>query len=317
MAREVTPTRSGSTTRSARSGKGWRQALVFLAPAFVLYSLFLMYPLVTAVSYSFFEWRGTVRGAFAGLDNYAALFGSSTFGGAFANAFWNNVLIFAGNLAVQLTVGLGCAVLLMHRTRFRRFFQTAITVPYLVNPLAIGFLFTLVFSPQLGPINNILRDVGLGDWAQPWLGQESTILPIVIAVGAWQWVGFPVLIFSAALASIPPEYEEAARLDGASPWRIFRSVTLPLLTPAIGSVTVLGFVSSFTTFALVIGLTDLRGGLSGAADTLMLIFYRTAFGPGVNAVGTSSAIAVLIFVVVFGVAVVFNRIMRRREEALT
>lgn len=308
------PSRPG---RTGRKGKTWRGALLFLAPAFVVYSLFLLYPLATAVSYSFFDWSGTLRNGFNGIANYIALFTDSDVGKALPGAFRNNMLIFLGNLFIQLTLGLACAVLLMRRPKFRRFFQTAITIPYLVNPLAIGFLFNLILSPQLGPLNSLLRAVGLDSWAQPWLGQPSTMLPIVILVGAWQWVGFPMLIFSAALAGVSPEFEEAARIDGASHWRTFRSVLFPLITPAIGAVTVLGFVSSFNTFALVIGLTDIHGGVFGAADTLALIFYRTAFGTGVNAIGLSSAIAVLLFIFIFGVAMILNRFLQRREKELT
>jgi raffinose/stachyose/melibiose transport system permease protein len=314
------PARAGRGSRrgpSRRAGKTWAKAIVFLIPGLVIYSLFLLYPLVTAVTYSFFDWQGTVRGAFTGIQNYLYLFTESEVGQQLPRAFMNNTLIFLGNVVMQLGLGLALAVLLMRRPKFRRFFQTAITIPYLVNPLVIGFLFNLILSPQLGPLNTLLRAVGLGDQAQPWLGQESTILPIVILVGAWQWVGFPMLVFSAALASVPPEYVEAARIDGASAWRTFRSILFPLITPAIGAVTVLGFVMSFNTFGLVIGLTDQRGGVLGAADTLTLMFYRTAFGPSVNAIGISSAIAVLIFVFVFTVAVVLNRLLRKREEALT
>lgn len=314
------PARAGRDVRrgpSRRAGKTWAKAFVFLLPGFVIYSLFLLYPLVTAVTYSFFDWQGTVRGAFSGLQNYFYLFTESDIGEQLPKAFMNNTFIFLGNVVMQLGLGLALAVLLMRRPRFRRFFQTAITVPYLVNPLVIGFLFNLILSPQLGPLNTLLRAVGLGDAAQPWLGQEATILPIVILVGAWQWVGFPLLVFSAALASVSPEYVEAARIDGASPWRIFRSILFPLITPAIGAVTVLGFVMSFNTFGLVIGLTDLRGGVLGAADTLTLMFYRTAFGPSVNAIGISSTIAVIIFVFVFTVALVLSRLLRKREEALS
>jgi raffinose/stachyose/melibiose transport system permease protein len=301
---------------SRRTGKTWVNALVFLVPAFVLYSLFLLYPLVTAVTYSFFDWQGTVRGAFSGITNYVYLFTESEIGEQLPKAFLHNTLIFVGNVVIQLGLGMTFAVLLMRRARFRRFFQTAITVPYLVNPLVIGFLFNLILSPQLGPLNSLLRAVGLDDAAQPWLGQESTILPIVILVGAWQWVGFPMLVFSAALASVSPEYVEAARIDGASAWRTFRSILFPLILPAVGAVTVLAFVNSFNTFGLVMGLTDQRGGVLGAADTLTLMFYRTAFGTSVNAIGISSAIAVIIFVFVFSVAMLLNRVLRKREEAM-
>jgi raffinose/stachyose/melibiose transport system permease protein len=160
--------------------------------------------------------------------------------------------------------------------------------------------------------------VGLGSLALPWLGSPHLALPVVILVNAWQWLGFPMLLFSAALAGIPQEYEEAARVDGATGWQSFRRILLPLLTPAIGTVSVLTFIGNMDVFSLIYGMEGSTGSPGGATDVLGLLFYRTAFQSGSpNAIGRSSALAVLMFVFIFGTSLLATRFLRRREARLT
>jgi raffinose/stachyose/melibiose transport system permease protein len=291
---------------------------VFLTPALVLYSVFVVYPLLTALEYSLFDWHGTGRGAFVGLGNFNQLFRTYPTNLQLGRAFLHNGAFFVGTMLIQNTLGLAFAVLLHRGRRGKRFLQAAYTTPYLVSPLVVGYLWSLILNPIFGPLNNLLRAVGLGSLALPWLGDPDTALPVVIGVNAWQWVGFPMLLFAAALAGIPAEYADAARVDGASPWQAFRRVTLPLLTPAIGTVSVLTFVGNFNIFGLVYAMGGSTGNPAGATDVLGLLFYRTAFqSGGVNGIGLSSALAVLMFIVIFGTSLVATRVLRRRTEELT
>lgn len=291
--------------------------LVFLTPALLLYSVFVVYPLFSALQYSLFDWAGTARGAFVGLDNFVGLFTTFPLDEQLVRAFGHNVVFFVGTMLIQNTLGLTFAVLLHKRRITRRIFQTLYTLPYLVSPLVVGYLWVLMLRPQFGLLNALFEAVGLESLSQPWLGDPDTALPVVILINAWQWVGFPMLLFGAALAGIPEEYDAAARVDGAGPWRAFRHVTLPLLTPAIGTVAVLTFIGSFNLFALAYAVGGSQGAPAGALDVLGLVFYRTAFEGGVNAIGRSSALAVLMFVFIFGIAVVANRYLRRKEAELT
>jgi raffinose/stachyose/melibiose transport system permease protein len=191
-----------------------------------------------------------------------------------------------------------------------------------VGGLVVGYLWSLLLSPSFGAVNKSLEAVGLGSFARPWLGDPNTALPVVILVNAWHYIGFPILLFGAALAGIPGEYTEAARVDGANAVQRFFRVTLPLLLPAIGVVSILTFIGCFNTFELVYSLEGAQGnqptGPGGATDLLGLIFYRVAFQEGgVNAIGVSSALAVLLFLFIFGIAVAANRYVRRREVSLT
>ncbi|MGV9304157.1 MULTISPECIES: carbohydrate ABC transporter permease [unclassified Nonomuraea] len=285
---------------------------LFLVPALLLYSLFVVYPLFTALSYSVFTWKGTLRDGFAGLANYAGLL-SGSFLDQLLPALGHNALLFAGSVLVQNTLGLAFALALSRVRRGKRALQTMFALPYLVNPLVIGYLWTLLLSPTFGPVNSLLRGAGLEQLAVPWLGDPATALPTVILITTWQWVGFPMLLFSAALGGIPQEYGEAARTDGAGSWQVFRRITLPLLRPAMGTVTILSFIGSMNTFALVYALGGSNGAPAGATDVLGLLFYRAAFASGdVNALGTSSALAVFMFTFVFGSTLLLERVLRRK-----
>lgn len=294
-----------------------RAGLVFVLPALILFGVFIAYPLLTALSYSFFDWTGILRGEFVGLQNYVTLFTTQPYSQDIPNAFVHNILLFAGAMVFQNTVGLALATLLHRIRRFKQFFQTMYTLPYLVSPLVIGYLWSLMLSPLFGPVNATLRAVGLEELALPWLGDPQTAIWVVVFVTAWQWIGFPVLLYGAALGGIPQEVDEAASIDGANAWQRFRSITLPMLIPAIGTVSVLTFIGSMEAFPIPYALGGSQGNPAGATDVLSLLFYRTAFESGSsNAIGTSSAIATLLFLFIFGISMLITWLMRRAERKL-
>jgi raffinose/stachyose/melibiose transport system permease protein len=266
--------------------------------------------------FSTFEFSGLVRGEFVGLQNFRELFTRFPINEQLPRAFMHNVFFFIGTMAIQNTLGLMFAVLL-HRPRFgKRFFRTVYTLPYLISPIVVGYLWRLMLNPLFGPVNSTLRDIGLESLAHPWLGDPSTALPTVILVNAWMWVGFPMLLFGAGLAGIDEDLREAARIDGASNWQIFTRIDLPLLTPVIGIVTVLTFIGNFNAFGIVWALGGVDGPPAGATDVLGLVFFRTAFRGGADAFGLASALAVLMFLFIFTVSVGVQTWFRRLEERL-
>lgn len=289
---------------------------LFLLPAFVLYTLFMIYPLIQAMIFSTFEFNGLVRGEFVGLQNFEQLFTRFPINEQLPRAFMHNIAFFIGTMAIQNTLGLLFAVLL-HRPRFgKRFFRTVFTVPYLISPIVVGYLWRLMLNPLFGPVNKTLRDTGLDSLARPWLGDPATALPVVILVNAWMWVGFPMLLFGAGLAGIEDDLREAARIDGASNFQVFRWIEMPLLTPVIGIVTVLTFIGNFNAFGIVWSLAGVDGSPAGATDVLGLVFFRTAFRGGADAFGLASALAVLMFLFIFTVSVGVQTWFRRLEERI-
>jgi raffinose/stachyose/melibiose transport system permease protein len=295
----------------------WGIIILFLAPAFLLYTIFMVWPLAQSLYFSFFEFKGLSRGGFVGLRNFHELFTRYPLNEQLPRAFLHNVYFFVGTMLIQNTLGLLFAKLL-YASRFgKRFFQTVFTMPYLISALVVGYIWTLMLNPLFGPVNQVLRAIGLGELAHPWLGDPATALPAIILVNAWQWVGFPMLLFSAGLANIGEDLREAARIDGATGWQLFRRIELPLLLPVIGIVTVLTFIGNFNVFGIVWAMGGVNGEPAGSTDVLGLVFYRTAFRGGVDAFGLASALAVLMFIFIFGVSTFTLSRFRRWEENLT
>lgn len=294
-----------------------RTALLFVAPALVLFAVFIVYPMLTMFSYAFFGWAGTARQGFVGLDNFVTLFTRAPFTTDLPSAALHNVLFFVGLMIVQNTIGIGIAYFLQSMPRSRRALQTIYATPYLIGPIVVGYLWSLLLSPVFGPVNAALRAVGLDSLAIAWLGEPSTALWVVVLVSAWQWIGFPVLLYGAAFGGIPLELAEAARVDGATNRQAFFRITLPLLLPAVGTMSVLTFIFAMEVFALPYAFGGSTGSPAGSIDFVSLLFYRVAFGSGAtDAVGNASALAVLLFVVIFGGAYAATRVLRHYENRL-
>ncbi|MEJ2289715.1 MAG: sugar ABC transporter permease [Deinococcales bacterium] len=207
--------------------------VVFLAPGLLLYGLFMAYPLLTSLSYSLSDWHGLVRGGFAGLANFAKVLTQWPYNARFWGALSHNALFFLLTFAIQSTLGLLLASLLSRKWRGFAIFQAAYFLPYTLSMVVVGFLWLLLLNPTWGAVAHGLRLVGLEAWVQPWLGQRSTALITVILVNAWHWLGFPVLVFMAAIQGIPRKYHEAGLVDGANEWQGCRHITLPLLLPSL------------------------------------------------------------------------------------
>jgi raffinose/stachyose/melibiose transport system permease protein len=308
---------------SGRARKGGvrlntKASLFFVLPAILIFAVFVLYPMVMAFSYAFFQWHGTARGGFAGFFNFFTLFTREPYRSDVPRAFMHNLLIFVVAMVAQNTLGLALAYAIHNLRRGKRLFQTLYTLPYLVSSIVIGYLWSLMLSSTFGPVNRALQVIGLSRFALPWLGNPDTAIWVLIFVVVWQWIGFPVLLYGAALGGVPADLDDAASIDGANRRQRFFSVTLPLIMPAIMTVSVLGFIGAMEAFALPYALGGSTGSPAGSTDVLSLVFYRVAFESGdSNGIGISSALATLLFIFIFGVAVLATSIMRRREESLT
>lgn len=284
----------------------------------LIYGAFMAYPLLSSLSYSLFDWRGLVRGAFSGFDNFATVLTRWPYQERFWNAISHNAIFFALTFTIQTTLGLFIAVQLAKKWRGFAFFQAAYFLPYTLSAVVVGFLWRLLLNPTWGAVGQGLRGVGLGDWVQPWLGQSGTALVTVILVNAWSWLGFPILVYLAALQAIPKEFREAALVDGASTWQDFRFVTLPLLMPSIAMVSILTFIWNFNAFELVFVMQGASGSPNYATDLLATFFYRTAFGDPTTGgepgqIGVASAIGVFMLIII-GIVSVFGVRFTQRSQ---
>ncbi|MBA2254470.1 MAG: sugar ABC transporter permease [Chloroflexi bacterium] len=294
----------------------WHLA-VFLGPAVLLYSAFMVFPLLDSLRLSMLA----PDGGFAGLENYQRLLTDGNLAPRFWGAVQNNLVFFGIHMLVQNPIGLLLAVLLSTRVlRGRAVYRTLIFAPTVLSVVIIGFIWKLILSPLWGVAEGGLDAIGLGSLFEPWLGLQGSALITVSLMSVWQFVGIPMLLFSAALLAIPDEIIEAARVDGAGPLRIFSRIQLPMIAPTVGIVAILTFVGNFNAFDLVYSV---QGGLAGpefSTDLLGTLFYRTFFGfqlqSGSPTLGATVA-GMMFLMILFGVCLFLFGVQRRlvRYEA--
>ncbi len=279
-----------------------RSWIMFLVPALVIYTLFMAYPLFNSMRLSLYTGTGLTPDTYVGLDNYRELFTNPLWRDRFFGALQNTFTFFVIHMTVQNTLGLLFATLLSNTRLFgRNIYRAIIFLPATFSVLVTGFLWTLILNPRWGMLNYILEEIGLGELARPWLGDENLALPVISLVSSWQWVGLPTMMFLAGLLTIPDELSEAARVDGASPWAVFWRIKLPLLRPVIGIVSVLTFVGNFNAFDVIFAMAGARGEPGYATDLLATFFYRTAIA-GEHPVaepnmGIGAAVATITFII--------------------
>ena len=290
--------------------------LFLLVPPAAIMFVFVFLPMASAVLYSVYEWDGLVRGDFIGLGNFQRVLFDPNRNWFVFNAFRNNLFVFIVIMIVQNGLALIFALILAREPKGHRFYQVVFFLPVILSTVIIGFQWKLFLNPIFGLVNNILKAGGLGAWALPWLGLPETALPSMILVNAWHWVGFPTLVFLAAIHRIPKDFIEAARLDGASEWQIAKDIIWPLMAPAVTIIVVLTFIGAFNWFEIPYVMNGLEGAPGYSTDMLGLLFYRTAFG-SISAAdsdfGAGSALAVLIFLFIFIISLVATRILTARE----
>jgi len=266
-----------------------RFALWLLLPALVLTLGFYVLPTVGSYWLAFFDWDGLGPvGGFVGLDNFSRLLHDDSF----LAAALHNVWIFVVLLVATNTVSLGLAMLIDRKFALRNVYRAIIFLPYVLSPLAIGFIWQVLLSPSIGILNPALDAVGLGGLQREWLADPGTALWVVIAALAWQWNALATVVFLAGLQSVPGELRDAARIDGARPARVLRDVTLPFLAPAFTTVNVLLAVFAFRAFDLVYVLTGPLGAPDGETLVMGTAVYTTAFPTGQFSSGASFSYAV-------------------------
>ena len=253
--------------------------LVFLTPAVLIYTIFMIYPLIDSLRLGLFSLNDTGREVFVGLDNYRTLLTSDLWAPRLWNAIRNNFVLFAIHMSVQNPIGLLLAALLSSQIiRGRALFRTLIFTPTILSVVLIGFSWRLILSPLWGIAKDILGIFGLESLYRPWLGLESSALVAISLISVWQYVGVPMLLFLAALLGIPDELIEAARIDGATGWGVFWRIKFPLILPTVGIVATLTFVGNFNAFDLIYTTQGALAGPNFSTDILGTFFFRTFFG---------------------------------------
>lgn len=289
--------------------------VVFLAPAVLIYSIFMVFPLVDSLRLSFFTQDQRNVETFAGLQNYVRLLTDDNWAPSFWNAFKNNLIFFAVHTLVQNPIALLLAALLSSGVRGRSVYRTLIFTPTLLSVVIIGFIWQLILNPLWGIAHGLLQAIGQAQLFKPWLGLPETALITVALISVWQFVGIPMMLFYAALISIPEELSEAARMDGASPWAIFWRIKFPVLLPTVGIVSILTFVGNFNAFDLIYTVKGALAGPNFATDIMGTLFYRTFFGFQLqlgNPTMGATVSTMMFLIILCGVAIYFA--WQRRVE---
>jgi raffinose/stachyose/melibiose transport system permease protein len=254
--------------------------IVFLAPAVIVYTLFMIYPLVDSLRLSLYAPNDIDQEVFVGLDNYQRLTTDEFLEPRLKGAIKNNLVFFAIHMFVQNPIGLMLAALLSSPfIKGRAVYRTLIFTPTVLSVVLIGFIWSMILSPLWGISGDALTKIGLEQYAKkPWLGLEETALPTLSLISVWQWVGLPMMLFLAALIGIPEELIEAARVDGATAWGVWWRIKFRLILPTVGIVSVLTFVGNFNAFDLIYATQKINAGPNFATDIMGTFFYRTFFG---------------------------------------
>ena len=251
---------------------------VFLAPAVLVYTAVMIWPLFNTLRLALYA-AGDEGRVFAGLANFATLFGDPRWSGAFWNALGNNFWFFFIHMIVQNPIGIALAAILSHpRLRFAALYRSAIFIPTILSFVIVGFAWKLILSPIWGIAPGILDAVGLKALFAPWLGREDYALTTLALISVWQFVGIPMMLSYAALLSIPEEILEAGEIDGITGWSAFWRIKLPLILPSIGIISILTFVGNFNAFDLIYAAQGALAGPDFSTDILGTFLYRTFFG---------------------------------------
>lgn len=282
---------------------GWGRKIapyLFISPFFLGYGIFFLIPVLQSLRLSFFHQVGLgAEPRFVGLDNYIRLFTNDDL---FIKSLTNTTYYALGSIFIIVPLALGLALILHSpRLHLREFFRLFYFTPNITAGVVVGIIFGLVFEEQYGLINNFLL-APLGIAPIRWLRDPNWVMPAIIILGVWKFTGINALYFMVGLQSIPPELKEAAVVDGATRWQVFRYVTLPMLRPVLAFVLTFAIIGSYNLFAEPVTLVGEVGGPNNAGLTMTMYLYNRGFRElkmsYAAAIGYSLAIIIVLLTVV-------------------
>jgi raffinose/stachyose/melibiose transport system permease protein len=295
--------RSDGRRRFRRAGS---PALWFAVPALAIYALIVIYPSLAGAVYAFTDWKGIGAAHWIGLENFKSLFTDDQSFGALVNTLKLTIVVVIVQNSIGLLLALGVHTLIKSRNVLR----TVFFAPAVLSPIVLAFLWKYMFNPAPDAgLNALLGFLGLDFLQQNWLGDPSVALWAIAITVIWQFTGYSMVIFLAALQGIPQELEEAAALDGAGRFQRFRHVILPLLAPAVTINLTLSTIGGLKIFDQVFAITN--GGPGYSTETLSTLIYKQAFVFG--DFGYSTAVALVLTLLVAGLALFQLRYLQSRE----
>lgn len=281
--------------------------LSFILPNFIGFLCFILIPVLYSFVLSFAKWDGFNDMEFAGLSNFRQIFKDRVFFPALGHTI--NYTVFT--VLFSMLAALGLAILLNRKMKGTNFFRSAVFFPYVASIVAVGAVWNAMFMKDAGPVNAFLRFLGVVN-PPGWFASVDWAMTGVIIVSVWKNMGYFMLIYLAALQDIPTTLYEAAEIDGASKWAQFKSITLPMLTPAHFFVFMMLTINSFKVFDLIFVLTD--GGPGSATKMLANFIYDQSFVSWNY--GTASAASMVLFLIVGSITVIQFRVEKKFNDFL-
>ena len=306
-------------SRTKRGYEGWRNVtvigkkksfiLVYLVPTLIFFIVFVAYPCINALTMSFYKWSGTASARkFVGLANFRRLIGDEIVW----KALGNNVFLLVFCTLFTFVLSLSFALMVAKaKNVYHRTLRIVYFIPYVMSIAVVSVLWTFIFNPSFGLINEFLTRVGLESWTRVWLGEASVIMGALTVPLVWMNVGFYMIIFVATILNIPEERYEAAKIDGAGKWQQFLKVTMPGMWQEIRTSLVFFIVTAFNySFGLVYVMT--KGGPNRSSELLTTYLYENAF---VNSdYGYASAIGAVLFVLLAIVIFLVLKVTKARYQ---
>lgn len=282
----------------AKNGK-WTFSISFLFPAFILYTVFLILPMLASLYFSVLKWDGITTAKFVGTKNFVDLFTNDRY---FMKVILNTVKSMAAGACIQLPLAMILAYLVYRTTRGFHFFQSVYFVPVVISATVIGLMFSLFFNPSFGPVNAFFEAVGLKGLIKNWLTDPGVVLFSVIMPGIWQYIGYHFIILLAGMQSIPREIIESAYIDGANSVDIFFQIVIPNIKGMIQVCLVICLTGAIKTFDIPYLMT--QGGPGAESTFLSIYMYKEAFVD--SSIGRGTAVAVCMLVLALTVTFLVN-----------
>lgn len=275
--------------------KDKKAIFIFVFPALLIFFIAIILPIILSTYYSLLNWNGIGKSIFVGLKNYMNLFVNNTDG--FTKSVKNSFILAILSVVIQLPLALLLALILARGVKGESFFRTIYFIPVIISTVVIGQLWMKIYNPDYGMLNIILKNMGLERYAHAWLADPKIALFSVFLPIVWQYIGYHMLLMYAGIKSVSPDIYEAAKIDGASEFRMATQITIPLIKPILQVCVVFAVTGSFKAFDLIYILTN--GGPLHASEVPSTLMYNTIFNKYMYGYGSAMSTFIIVECLVF------------------
>lgn len=291
--------------------------LVFILPGLILYTVFVIVPIICSVYFSFFEWSGIGPMKFVGLHNFDYLLFGERMSPIFTNALKVTFKYLLAVLVIITPIQIFFAYILYLKIRFSKYIRIMLFLPYVLSISIVGFFSLLVFDGNIGLLNNAITNLFGSKYTVAWIGDPKWMFRVFVCMIIWQCIGSGMMIFYADMQSISNDIIEASIVDGCGDIRRFFSIILPNMRASLSSNTVLSVIYALTMFGLPYVVFGPSGGIDNAMDFVAMVFYRYAFGGtyyGTTDIGFGSSISVVLLVIIVICYLITNKFVKKFRE---